>query len=144
MTMLTDLDRLAVLTEAARYGVISSGDTSRESADAAHESTDTGEPTEATSYQAYRAARAHRDSGVAKLVVATIQAVGALARRVRARYLQRRRARLTYDALRQLDDRMLHDLGFDRSEMTSIAAEIAAEVEYSRVRAQPSPHVLSV
>ena len=50
---------------------------------------------------------------------------------------KRRQAAATYAALRELDDHMLHDLGFDRSEVSSVAAESAGEIERTRVRALP-------
>jgi hypothetical protein len=59
-----------------------------------------------------------------------------------ARHKQRREARAIYDALRQLDDRTLHDLGFDRSEMTSVAAEVTGEADCARVRALLTSHSL--
>lgn len=140
MTMLTDLDRLAALAEAARYGVITTSDDSR---DDSRESTDMADSSISTGYRAFHAARAHRGAVLARMITAAIESVGRIARRVRERYLQRRHAKLTYDALRQLDDRTLHDLGFDRSEMTSVAAEVAAEAEYSRVRALLSSRIYS-
>ena len=51
-----------------------------------------------------------------------------------ARYLRGRQARLACHALRQLDDRGLRDLGLDRSEISSIAAEFAGETPYARIR----------
>ena len=36
--------------------------------------------------------------------------------------------------LAKLDELALHDLGFDRSEMRSIAAEVTGEAEYTRMR----------
>jgi len=135
--MLTDLDRLAVLTEAARYGVITSGHPSRERA----EPTDSPLP---VSYRAYHAARRHRGFVIGRSVAAAVRSLARIARWARERYRQRQQARLTYDALRELDDRTLHDLGLDRSEITSIAAEVSAETESSRVRAQLSSHAVSV
>jgi uncharacterized protein YjiS (DUF1127 family) len=63
-----------------------------------------------------------------------VWAVGAFARRAYARYRQRREASALRDTLRQLDDRMLHDLGFDRSEISSVAAEFTREAESTRLR----------
>ncbi|HEY2817216.1 MAG TPA: DUF1127 domain-containing protein [Casimicrobiaceae bacterium] len=54
------------------------------------------------------------------------------ARQISVRYRQHRRALETRAALAQLDDRVLHDLGFDRSEIASIAAEANGEAEYTR------------
>jgi uncharacterized protein YjiS (DUF1127 family) len=95
-----------------------------------------------TSYELPQAARAHRSFILGEIIVAAIKAAGAIARRAHARHRQRRQARAIYDALRQLDDRTLHDLGFDRSEITSVAAEVTGEAEYTPVRALPTSHGL--
>lgn len=87
-----------------------------------------------TSYELHRAARAQRSYVLGGIILAAFRAVGAFARRAYLRHRQRQEAKATYDALRQLDDRALHDLGFDRSEIRSIAAEAAGEAEYSRMR----------
>ncbi len=89
-----------------------------------------------TSYELYHAARAYRSFAVGEIVIAMIGAIGALARRAYARHRQRRKARDTYDALRNLDDHMLRDLGFDRSEISSIAAEATGAAARERVRVQ--------
>jgi uncharacterized protein YjiS (DUF1127 family) len=64
-------------------------------------------------------ARAHRSFTLGEVIVAVIQAAGAIARRAHARHRRRRQAWDLYDALRQLDDHTLRDLGFDRSEIRS-------------------------
>jgi uncharacterized protein YjiS (DUF1127 family) len=87
-----------------------------------------------TSYELYHDARAYRSFTLGEIFVAVMQAVAAIARQALARHRQRRRTRSTYDALRQLDDRTLRDLGFDRSEIRSVVAEITGEVECTRVR----------
>jgi uncharacterized protein YjiS (DUF1127 family) len=87
------------------------------------------------SYPLYQAGRAHRSTYVGRFVVAAMRAVVAYARRAYARHVQRRDARLVYDALRRLDDRTLRDLGFDRSEILSVAAEATGVAERTRVRA---------
>ena len=87
-----------------------------------------------TNYELYHAARTHRSFTLGEIIVALMQAFAAIARHALARHRQRRRARSTYDALRQLDDRTLRDLGFHRSEIRSVAAEITREVERTRVR----------
>jgi uncharacterized protein YjiS (DUF1127 family) len=97
--------------------------------------TDTASSEHPTSYELHHAARANRSLILGDVIVATIRAVGAIARRAHARHRQHRQARATYDALRQLDDRALRDLGFDRSEITSVAAEVTGETECTRVRA---------
>jgi uncharacterized protein YjiS (DUF1127 family) len=95
-----------------------------------------------TSSASHQAARAYRSFTLGEIIVVAIQAVGAIARRAHARHRQRRQARAIYDALRQLDDRTLHDLGFDRSEITSVAAEVTGDAEHARVRGQLMSHTL--
>lgn len=65
---------------------------------------------------------------------AASQALTAVVRRAVADWKRRRQARATYDALNELDSRMLRDLGFDRSEIGSIAAEVAGGCELTRAR----------
>jgi uncharacterized protein YjiS (DUF1127 family) len=102
-------------------------------------SNDTASPVRATSYTLHQAALAHRSFTLGEIIVEAIRAVGAIvgaiASRALARYRQRQQAWATYDALRQLDDRTLRDLGFDRSELRSVAAEVTGEAERTRVRA---------
>lgn len=87
-----------------------------------------------TSYELYHAARAHRSLVIGNLFIAMLRAMGAIVRRAHAQYRQRRSARAVYDALRHLDDRMLRDLGFHRSEISSIAAEVTGAAVRERVR----------
>jgi uncharacterized protein YjiS (DUF1127 family) len=87
-------------------------------------------------------ARAHRSFSLGEIIVAVIQAAGAIARRAHARHRQRRQAWDLYDALQQLDNHTLRDLGFDRSEIRSVAAEVTGEAEYTRVRALLTSHSL--
>jgi len=77
-----------------------------------------------------------------RIVIAAINAVGTFARQVHARHQQRQHAGAIYDALRELDDRTLHDLGFDRSEITSVAAEVSGRAEPARIRALLMSHTL--
>jgi uncharacterized protein YjiS (DUF1127 family) len=87
-----------------------------------------------TSYDLHRAARIERAFTLAEIIAEMVWAVGAFARRAYARHRQRREASALRDTLRQLDDRMLHDLGFDRSEISSVAAEFTREAESTRLR----------
>jgi uncharacterized protein YjiS (DUF1127 family) len=89
-----------------------------------------------TSYALYHAARANRSLLIGNTFMAMLRVLGAMARRALAHHRQRRQARATYDELRRLDDRMLRDLGFDRSELASVAAEVAGAAARERVRVQ--------
>jgi uncharacterized protein YjiS (DUF1127 family) len=96
-----------------------------------------------TNYQLHQAACAHRSFTLGEIIVAMIQAAGAIARRAHVRRRQRREARAIYDALRQLDDRTLRDIGFDRSEIRSVAAQMTGEAEPTHVRALLALHSLA-
>jgi uncharacterized protein YjiS (DUF1127 family) len=87
-----------------------------------------------TSYELHRAARIDRAFTLAEILAEMVWAVGTFARRAYVRYRQRREASALRDTLRQLDDRMLRDLGFDRSEISSVAAEFTREAESTRLR----------
>lgn len=86
-----------------------------------------------TSLELYHAARAHRSYQLRKIVKATLQAAGGLWRRMVAEWKRRQCAQATYVALRALDPRILHDLGFHRSELLSVAAEVAGVADSTRV-----------
>ena len=79
-----------------------------------------------------RLARAHRSSVLRQILRTAFHAVGAFARRVITQWKRRQYARATYAALRGLDARVLRDLGFHRSELMSIAAEIAGVADSTR------------
>ena len=83
----------------------------------------------------HTAARKLRARVIAGAFVSAIDAVVAGVRRFRDWYVQRRQARIAYDALRSLDDHTLRDLGFDRSELTSVAAEVTGDAVHTRIRA---------
>ena len=87
-----------------------------------------------TSYELYHAARAHCSFTLGEIIVALMQALAAFARQALARYAQHQRARSIYNALRQLDDHTLRDLGFDRSEIRSVVAELAGKAKCTRMR----------
>ena len=82
----------------------------------------------------HQAVRKRRGRALGTFIASAARACVVLLGNALARYRRNREARRTYDALRQLDDRMLRDLGLDRSEMTSVAAEVAGHAEYARVR----------
>ena len=73
--------------------------------------------------------------GVVDAAVAAVRATVAKLRRLAARVRRRRRARVFRTELRHLDDRMLHDLGIDRSEIDSVAGEMSGLTEATRLRA---------
>ena len=68
-----------------------------------------------------------------------VRVLGAVARRWRDRRSRAWRAGLYSRELRELDDHMLHDLGIDRSEIGSVASEMAGLEGPTRVRATFSP-----
>ena len=67
---------------------------------------------------------------------ATLRAAVDGVRRMRAAWKRHRQIMDACDALRQLDAHTLKDLGFDRSEILSVAAEVAGAAEPTRVRAR--------
>jgi uncharacterized protein YjiS (DUF1127 family) len=73
----------------------------------------------------HRKARAARSRAIGNFVAACVASLRAALRRARDRYRMYRVARDTRDALRSLDDRTLRDLGYDRSEIESVAMEVA-------------------
>jgi len=80
-------------------------------------------------------ARSERSASLAAILATLAAAVALAVRRLHASWSMARSARATYRALRQLDVRTLHDLGLDRSEMRSVAAEIAGESDRTRIQA---------
>ncbi len=86
-------------------------------------------------YPLRQSARDHRAFVLRRIIVAAIRAAAAIARSAYVRHLTRRRARDIYTALHGLDDRTLRDLGFDRSEIGSVAAEAVGEAASARVLA---------
>jgi uncharacterized protein YjiS (DUF1127 family) len=55
-------------------------------------------------------------------------------RRAYADWRRRSRARAVQVALSKLDARTLHDLGFEPSEISSVAAELSGNAELTRLR----------
>ena len=80
-----------------------------------------------------RLAKAHRSRVIRHLLRKGFRAVGGLARRAIAQWKHRQYARATYAALRGLDARVLRDLGFHRSELMSIAVEMAGAADATRI-----------
>lgn len=91
------------------------------------------------SYELQQTARTRRSFMLGEALVAAVRAGSAIARRAYARYRQRRQASAFYDALRQLDDHTLRDLGFDRSELRSVVAEVTGQAEHTRLRVVLAP-----
>jgi len=87
-----------------------------------------------STYELYQAARANRAFVLGEMVATASRSVRAFVRRTYRRYRKYRQQSALYETLSQLDDRTLHDLGFDRSEIRSVAAEWAGEAERTRVR----------
>jgi hypothetical protein len=85
-------------------------------------------------------ARAHRSDVLGQLLRTAIHSVGGFARRVIEEWKHRQYARATYEALRGLDARVLRDLGFHRSELMSIAAEVADMTDSTRTHLVPIRH----
>jgi len=86
------------------------------------------------SYELYHAARRGRSIMIGEAIAAAVVAVRTAVREAFARYRMRRQAAATYKTLRGLDDHVLHDLGFDRSELESVAAEAVGGAERTRMR----------
>jgi len=96
-----------------------------------------------STYELYQAARANRAFVLGEMVAGALRLVRALVRQAYGWYQQRRQQSSLYETLSELDDRTLHDLGFDRSEIRSVAAEWVGEAERTRVRVLHSLPVLS-
>ena len=71
---------------------------------------------------------------LARIVQSGGQGVVAALRQCIAEWKRRRLARQTLIALHELDAHTLRDLGFDRSELVSVAAEVSGDAEVTRAR----------
>ena len=91
-----------------------------------------------SSGELYHVARANRSYQLREIVSAALQALGDLGRRVIARWKHRQQAVATFAALRELDPRILRDLGFHRSELMSVSSEVAGITESTRARLVPN------
>jgi len=80
-----------------------------------------------------RLARAHRSRAIGQILRKAFRAAGGFARRAITQWKHRQYARATYAALQGLDARVLRDLGFHRSELMSIAAEMAGAADSTRL-----------
>ena len=92
-----------------------------------------------STYALYHEARTGRAAMIAKLFRVGARAAHRAIVRTLKRYRRRLETRAIYKALSGLDDRTLRDLGFHRSEILSVAAEVTGEAEPTRtiVRAAP-------
>ena len=73
----------------------------------------------------HRRASTARSKSIATLIADVLAPVSASLRRMRESYRAYRIARETIAVLRGLDDRTLRDLGYDRSEIESVAIEVS-------------------
>jgi uncharacterized protein YjiS (DUF1127 family) len=94
---------------------------------------------EPTSYDLERAARTRRAKALGTLLRTTLSSAVGFARRLLSRYLRQLQARRMHRVLSELDDRTLRDLGFNRCEIGSVAAEAYGLVEHTRMRDPLSP-----
>lgn len=90
--------------------------------------------------QVVQSAHVRRADFFNKVIAAATQAIRGYARKAQLRRRQRQQAKAIGDALYELDDHLLRDLGFSRSEITSIAAEATGEAERTRVRTLCTSH----
>ncbi|HQR20933.1 MAG TPA: DUF1127 domain-containing protein [Burkholderiaceae bacterium] len=98
----------------------------------------------AGSYQHQLQARAARHAGLSAAFAVMTGTVIDAAHRALASWRRARDAHATYRALSRLDARTLRDVGLDRSELRSVAAELAGEADRSRIQALRSLRMLSV
>ena len=77
----------------------------------------------------------YKTAGMRELFADISQWVVAVTRPHLDAWRQRRQARETYRALRELDAHTLRDIGLDRSELRSIAAEVSGALEVTRMHA---------
>jgi uncharacterized protein YjiS (DUF1127 family) len=95
----------------------------------------TGALRRASAYEMHHHARTRRARLLARVLMRAMRAVSAFMALAYRSHRQRAEARATYDALRMLDDRMLHDIGFERSEIMSVATEATGVSERTRAQA---------
>jgi len=80
-----------------------------------------------TALELQQDARYARSRAIADVIAAALASMHAALRRALAKYRAYRNAQETAQALRGLDDRTLHDLGYHRSEIESVAIEVSIE-----------------
>ena len=84
-------------------------------------------------WELHQAARARRSYALGEIFATMARAVVAMVRDAYAGYVRRRAAKAARLALGELDDRTLRDLGLDRSEIGSVAAEVTGGAERTRI-----------
>lgn len=87
-----------------------------------------------SSYDLIRVTRRNRALAIGDAIALAFGAMAALARRLALAHRRYRQARETRLMLARLDDHTLRDLGFDRSEIGSIAAESSGDSTLTRMR----------
>ncbi len=97
-----------------------------------------------SSYELALRAREAAHAGLGEILAALAQALASQLRLITAAWQRARDARATRLALEGLDARTLRDIGFDRSESPSIAAELAGGARLTRIRTLMTLRDLSV
>lgn len=88
----------------------------------------------------HRVASRLRSRLVGEAFIAAADVIARMLRRARDAWRARRLAESTRSKLGELDDRMLRDLGLDRSEIASMGAELGGRAETTRVHALLAAH----
>jgi len=87
---------------------------------------------------------AERSASLWQVCVAIGEAAGSALQRLVTRWREYRALRQTYNALAELDERTLKDIGFGPHEAGSIAAELAGRAERSRTQSLRTLQFLSI
>jgi len=88
-----------------------------------------------TSASLHAQGRSWRSRAVGDVLARIWRAAARAAQRTFTEWQRHERIRATYRTLRELDDRTLRDLGFHRSEIPSVAAELHGSAGLTRVHA---------
>jgi uncharacterized protein YjiS (DUF1127 family) len=96
-------------------------------------------PAAPSAMQLEAAARAERSRLLGDIAAQIWRPVAQRLRNLLKQAQQRRDARATYLALRELDARTLHDIGIHRSEILSVALELSGAFEATRVQSTRAP-----
>jgi uncharacterized protein YjiS (DUF1127 family) len=99
---------------------------------------------QSSSYELALKPREAAHAGFGEILAAMAEALASQLRLISAAWQRAREARATRQALEGLDARMLRDIGFDRSEAPSIAAELAGSAPLTRIRTLMTLRDLSV